>query len=84
MGPILLDNVACDQNHSELLQCVYPANIGIHNCDWENVAGVICPIRTTVTPSTALFLTTLISTNTQTGTIDSEVDTTVISSMLIK
>ena len=43
MGPILLDNVACDQSHSGLLQCVHPQNMGVHDCDQENVAGVICP-----------------------------------------
>ena len=85
MGPILLDNVICDQNHSELFQCVHPQLIGIHDCDRENVAGVICPgpAITTITDmphSTTLFLTTLISTNTQ--NIDSEMNTT--SSMLMK
>ena len=44
MGPILLDNVTCtNQSHLELLQCVHPQVIGIHNCNHENVAGVICP-----------------------------------------
>ena len=43
MGPILLDNVTCDQSHSELLQCVHLLDIGIHNCDRENVGGAICP-----------------------------------------
>ena len=43
MGPILLDNVACDQSHSGLLQCVDPQDIGVHDCDRENVVGVICP-----------------------------------------
>ena len=42
MGPILLDNVTCNQSHSELIQCIHPLDIGIHNCDRENVAGVIC------------------------------------------
>ena len=42
MGPILLDNVICDQSHLELLQCVHPKDIGVHDCDRENV-GVICP-----------------------------------------
>ena len=31
MGPILLDNVICDQNHSNLFQCVHPLDIGIHD-----------------------------------------------------
>ena len=51
VGPILLDNVTCDQSHSELLQCVHPLDIGIHNCNQENVAGVICPILS-ISPST--------------------------------
>ena len=42
MGPILLDNVACDQSHSGLLQYVHPQDIGVHDCDRENVVGVIC------------------------------------------
>ena len=43
MGPILLDNVTCDQSHLELLQCVHPKDISVHDCDQENVVGVICP-----------------------------------------
>jgi hypothetical protein len=61
----------------ELLQCVHPQDIGIHDRDRENIAGVICPnttIAISTTPST-----TLDSTNTQ--IMDSEMDTT---SMLIK
>ena len=61
MGPILWDNVTCDQNHSELLQCVHTLDIGIHNCDQENVAGVICPNVI----STIATTTTNIATNTQ-------------------
>ena len=52
MGPILLDNVACDQSHLELLQCVHPQDIGAHECDQENVAGVICPNVSTTTAAT--------------------------------
>ena len=65
MGPILLDNVACDQSHSELLQCVHPLDIGIHNCNQKNVAGVICP---NVSDSAIITATTnidLLATNTQ-------------------
>ena len=47
MGPILLDDVTCVPNYSELFQCVHPLDIGIHNCNRENVAGVICPNITT-------------------------------------
>ena len=52
MGPILLDNVTCGQNHSELLQCVHLQGIGIHNCDRENIAGVICPKISAITTAT--------------------------------
>ena len=41
-GPILLDNVACDKSHSNLSQCVHPLDIGIHDCEEDNIAGVIC------------------------------------------
>ena len=63
MGPILLDNVACDQSHSELLQCVHPHDIGIHNYyNRENVAGVICPNVSITTATTSIDL---LTTNTQ-------------------
>ena len=52
MGPVLLDNVTCNQSHVELLQCVHPLDIGIHDCNQENVAGVICPNISTVTITT--------------------------------
>ena len=56
MGPILLDNVACDQSHLELLQCVHPQDIGVHDCDRENVTGVICPqLSTTTTAAVTAF-----------------------------
>ena len=62
MGPILQDNVTCNQSHTELLQCVHPLDIGVHNCDRENVAGVICPnvsaTTTTNTPPTPNTTTT--------------------------
>ena len=57
MGPILLDNVTCDQSHLELLQCVHPQNIGVHDSDRENVAGVIClsvSDATTITSTAAV------------------------------
>ena len=55
MGPILFDNVTCNQSHSELLQCMHPLDIGIHNCDRENVAGVVCPnVSATTTTNTPL------------------------------
>ena len=65
MGPILLDNVACDQNHSEFLQCVYPLDVGIHDCDQENVAGVICPNVPDSAITTATTNINLLATNTQ-------------------
>ena len=52
MGPILLDNVTCNQSHLELLQCVHPQNIGVDDCDRENVAGVICPNASTTIAAT--------------------------------
>ena len=55
MGPILLDNVTCDQSHLKLLQCVHPQNIGIHDCDRENVAGVICSQLSTTTTAAVTF-----------------------------
>ena len=55
MGPILLDNATCDQSHLKLLQCVHPQNIGIHDCDRENVAGVICPQLSTTTTAAVTF-----------------------------
>ena len=41
-GPILLDNVACNKSHSNLSQCVHPLDIGTHDCEEGNIAGVIC------------------------------------------
>ena len=58
MGPILLDNVTCDQSLLELLQCVHPQAIGIHDCDRENVAGVICPNVSTATITSIAAVTT--------------------------
>ena len=52
MGPILLDNVTCNQSHLELLQCVHPHDISAHECDQENVAGVFCPNVSITTAAT--------------------------------
>ena len=41
-GPILLSNVNCNQNHSQLSQCVHPLSIDIHNCHQNSTAGVTC------------------------------------------
>ena len=40
-GPILLNNVSCDQSHSMLSQCVHPKEIGLHPCTSRR-AGVRC------------------------------------------
>ena len=41
-GPVLLNNVSCNQNSTELSQCVHPLSIGIHNCNKSHTAGVKC------------------------------------------
>ena len=46
-GPILLAaRVTCNNSHTKLSQCVHPNDIGIHNCNRNNTAGVVCPIPT--------------------------------------
>ena len=37
---------ACNNSHSNLSQCVHPNDIGIHDCNPNNTAGVVCPIPT--------------------------------------
>ena len=52
-GPILFDNVSCNQYNSKLSQCVHMLSIGQHQCDRRNTAGVICPkdgVETAVVP----------------------------------
>ena len=72
-GPILLNNVACNKSHLNLFQCVHPQSIGIHECEEDNNAGVICHMKdsltigiTLTTVSTTSFLshstTTILST----------------------
>ena len=34
--------MACNKSHSNLSQCVHPLDIGIHDCEEDNIAGVIC------------------------------------------
>lgn len=53
MGPILLNNVTCNQSHLELFQCIHPLDIGTHDCDQENAAGVTCLNITAVTITTS-------------------------------
>lgn len=64
MGPILLDNVTCSQSHLELLECVHRLEIGIHNCDRENVAGVVCPSVSAITTATTDISPNITSTET--------------------
>ena len=40
-GPILLDNVQCSGNESDILSCVHNG-IGYHNCKHDNDASVEC------------------------------------------
>ena len=39
--PFLLDDIVCTGNESNLLQCVH-SELGVHNCDSSETAGVIC------------------------------------------
>ena len=41
-GSILLDNLLCDGTEVSLLDCVDSENIGEHNCDHSEDAGVRC------------------------------------------
>ena len=59
-GPVLLSNVECNKNHSELFQCVHPEQIGLHNCDAENAIGVVCPNDSNVFTTTFSVITTKI------------------------
>ena len=34
--------MACNNSHANLSQCVHPLDIGIHDCEEDNIAGVIC------------------------------------------
>ena len=43
IGSILLDNVMCSGNEATLLDCLPSINdIGLHNCDHSEDAGVRC------------------------------------------
>ena len=41
-GGIFLDNVACSGTESRLMDCVSSTNIGAHNCQHDDDAGVRC------------------------------------------
>ena len=41
-GSILLDNLMCDGHESSLLECVSSDQIGLHNCEHNEDAGVRC------------------------------------------
>ena len=46
-GPVLLNNVECNQSHTNLSQCVHELSIGLLDCRSENIAGVTCQESTT-------------------------------------
>ncbi|XP_069121040.1 uncharacterized protein [Argopecten irradians] len=48
-GPIWLDNLACDGTEQTLSQC-QANNLGVHDCDHNSDAGVICDNPSAVTP----------------------------------
>ena len=41
IGAIFLDNVGCRGNESSLLECSH-SEVGVHNCDHTDDAGVAC------------------------------------------
>ena len=42
LGSILLDNLMCEGHESSLLDCVASEDIGMHNCEHSEDAGVRC------------------------------------------
>ena len=42
IGSILLDNLMCEGHESSLLDCVASEDIGTHNCEHSEDAGVRC------------------------------------------
>ena len=42
LGSILLDNLMCEGHENSLLDCVASADIGTHNCEHSEDAGVRC------------------------------------------
>ena len=41
-GSILLDNLICEGHESSLLECVAIDQLGVHNCEHSEDAGVRC------------------------------------------
>lgn len=41
-GSILLDNLMCDGHENSLLECVASDQIGLHDCEHREDAGVRC------------------------------------------
>ena len=41
-GPIFLDQLMCNGSEASLLECLPTENIGLHNCDHNEDAGVRC------------------------------------------
>ena len=42
IGSILLDNLMCEGHESSLLDCMASEDIGTHNCEHSEDAGVRC------------------------------------------
>ena len=42
IGPIVLDQLMCNGTEASLLECLPSENIGHHNCDHTEDAGVRC------------------------------------------
>ena len=42
IGSILLDNLMCEGHESSLMDCVASEDIGTHNCEHSEDAGVRC------------------------------------------
>ena len=50
-GPIVLDNVQCSGSESMILDCT-ANDIGVHNCDHSEDAGVTCQPSSPTSPGT--------------------------------
>ena len=42
IGPIFLDQLMCNGSEASLLECLPSENIGLHNCNHNEDAGVRC------------------------------------------